>query len=85
MILTDEEIKSVYLETFADDSPLTEAEWTAARAIENAVQKKLQSKTQATVVWYIHEPEQFTDDPYVAEDASNAGLTVTKLYAHIVE
>ena len=35
-ILTDEEIKNVFLETFVDDSVLTEAEWTAARAFEAA-------------------------------------------------
>ena len=41
MILTDEEIEQVYLATFSDDSPLTNTEWTAARAIEAKVLDKL--------------------------------------------
>ena len=40
-ILTDEEIKNVFLETFVDDSALTEAEWTAARAIEAAILERI--------------------------------------------
>ena len=44
MILTDEDIKQVYLDTFADDTPLTCTEWVAVRAIEAKVLKKMAAK-----------------------------------------
>ena len=44
MILTDEDIKQVYLDTFADDTPLTCTEWVAVRAIEAKVLKKMSAK-----------------------------------------
>ena len=44
MILTDEEIEQVFLATFSDDSPLTNTEWTAARAIEAKVLEKVKKQ-----------------------------------------
>ena len=49
-ILTDEEIKNVFLETFVDDSALTEAEWTAARAIEAAIIERIGEPVARTTI-----------------------------------
>ena len=55
MILTDEEIEQVFLATFSDDSPLTNTEWTAARAIEAKVLDKINGLKP--VAWRVFDGE----------------------------
>lgn len=46
MVLTDEEISKIVSETFADDSPLTETEYSLVKSIEKSILKKLHKQVK---------------------------------------